>query len=228
MTYELSDTRMKTRKVIYTIIIGKGYTLRDPAVKTDGWDHICFTDQPLTSSVWEIERVKVPKHLTNRKFVKHLKILGEKHLPGYGVSFYLPSKYVLRVNLNEYVGKHLTSEYDVVMNRGRYKDRDCLYDAARRCIRKRMDDPKVIKRQIARYRKEGFPENFGRGGFLIFIRRHGVDEVQTFMREWFNEVLHGSSRDLLSFSYVLWKHPMRINFLDFQKTYNLFEQRATR
>ena len=34
------------KKVIYTSIFGSEYYLHEPSVKLNGWDYICFTDNP--------------------------------------------------------------------------------------------------------------------------------------------------------------------------------------
>mgnify|MGYP003111842753 FL=1 len=48
------------KKVIYTSIFGSEYYLHDPEVDMEGWDFICFTDNPnYESKHWKI--ILVPK-----------------------------------------------------------------------------------------------------------------------------------------------------------------------
>ena len=44
------------KKVIYTSVFGDNYFLHDPEVKLEGFDFICFTDNPYyKSDIWDIK-----------------------------------------------------------------------------------------------------------------------------------------------------------------------------
>ena len=69
--------------------------------------------------------------------------------------------------------------------------------------------------QIDRYRKEGFPENYGLLQSNILLRKHNEQDCIKLMEEWFNELKNGSHRDQLSFNYAAWKHQdVKIVYLD--------------
>ena len=56
------------KKCVYTVIIDGYDSLKEPLVKSDGWDHICFTNNPLVnkSNVWKV-RIFDTKDLDNKK-----------------------------------------------------------------------------------------------------------------------------------------------------------------
>ena len=63
-----------------------------------------------------------------------------------------------------------------------------------------------MKPQMDRYKKEGFPENYGLLQSNILLRKHNKQDCIKLMEEWFNEIKNGSHRDQLSFNYVSWKN----------------------
>jgi hypothetical protein len=82
--------------------------------------------------------------------------------------------------------------------------RTCLYEEAAVCKVRRLDSARVIDRQMARYRKEGFPAWHGLNQAAVILRRHS-EAVKNFNHKWWQEICQGSRRDQLSFNYVLWK-----------------------
>ena len=70
----------------------------------------------------------------------------------------------------------------------------------------KKDTKEIVEPQMDRYRKEGFPEDYGLLQSNIMIRKHNESNCIKFMEEWFNEVKNGSHRDQLSFNYVSWKN----------------------
>jgi len=87
--------------------------------------------------------------------------------------------------------------------------RACLYQEATVCKVRHLDSARVIDRQMARYRKEGFPAWYGLNQAAVILRRHS-EAVKNFNQQWWQEICQGSRRDQLSFNYVLWKVGMPI------------------
>ena len=67
----------------------------------------------------------------------------------------------------------------------------------------RKDDPAVMDKQIAFYKKIGYKPNNGMVETSCVIRRN-TEEVANFNKKWWEELESNSYRDQLSFNYVSW------------------------
>ena len=79
--------------------------------------------------------------------------------------------------------------------------RDCLYDEAKVCAEARLDDAKVIEKQVKRYAADGYPKHYGLGATMLLVRRNDP-EINALNAKWFQEICNGSIRDQISFPYV--------------------------
>jgi hypothetical protein len=86
--------------------------------------------------------------------------------------------------------------------------RDCIYDEAKVCKKMKLDDPGIIDRQMAKYKKEGYPAKNGLNEGTIILRRH-TKKIEEFNNLWWSEISSGSRRDQLSLNYCLWKLRLR-------------------
>jgi hypothetical protein len=73
------------------------------------------------------------------------------------------------------------------------------------CINRKKDCPTVIAEQMARYRQEEMPTDFGMSENNVIFRYHRKAHVRKIMELWWQEIISGSRRDQLSLSFVLWK-----------------------
>ena len=88
------------------------------------------------------------------------------------------------------------------------KIRRGVYTEAMKCIAKRKANPKLVKRQMDFYRKEGLPENTGILSSGIIIRKHNRFNVEKHCELWWEQIKKWTHRDQLSFNYVLWKYKL--------------------
>ena len=103
-----------------------------------------------------------------------------------------------------------------------HNKRDCVYKEFEVCSKLGKDNRYVLEEQATVYRNNGFPENFKVYAPGIMLRRN-TKEVIKFMRLWYEEVYKYSYRDIPSFSYTLWKNPIKINTMPFKETYKKFK-----
>ena len=74
------------KKVIYTSIFGSEYYLHEPSVKLDGWDFLCFTDNPdYESDTWKV--LHTAKIYGGARDSKKPKILPHRYLKDYDIRF---------------------------------------------------------------------------------------------------------------------------------------------
>ena len=217
------------KKVIYTSIFGSEYYLHDPEVDMEGWDFICFTDNPnYESNYWKV--VLTPKIYDGARDSKKPKILPHRYLKDYDISVWVDGDVKITDDINQLVDKYLYDKDYAVFNHefcgitttGNLNVRKCIYDEAKfikwlgdNHPRKHYkDDLNVINNQVNRYREEGYPENNGQARNTILIRRHNNKDIIKTMEDWWIEVKYGSKRDQLSFPYVSWRNKLDFNFID--------------
>ncbi|XP_054817286.1 probable hexosyltransferase MUCI70 [Prosopis cineraria] len=88
--------------------------------------------------------------------------------------------------------------------------RGSVYDEAKAVVKKNKATPKEVEVQINQYRKDGLPQDKRFNGkkalseASIIVRKH-TPLTNLLMCLWFNEVVRFTSRDQLSFPYVLWR-----------------------
>ncbi len=198
---------MKSRKVAYTFIFGDYDDLKTPSVITEGWDYICFTDDPnLHSDVWDVRlstRDEADGELETKKFaMKHL-ILFHTYLEGYDLSLSVGGQIIINCHLDNFLHRHFNADADLLICRHPW--RDCVYEEAEECKRIGKDDPQRIDIHMSRYRREGYPPHNGLYATGIIARHHGRQHLNDMCERWFEELRNGSKRDQLSLNYALWK-----------------------
>lgn len=88
----------------------------------------------------------------------------------------------------------------------RHYERCCLYDEGETCIIYKKGSSDDIYNQLNLYREWGMPAQFGLFECGIMARKHHEPSCIQLMSEWWNQCRKFSSRDQLSFPYVLWKN----------------------
>ncbi|PQQ16628.1 uncharacterized protein Pyn_35949 [Prunus yedoensis var. nudiflora] len=88
--------------------------------------------------------------------------------------------------------------------------RSSIYDEAKAVVKKNKAKPEEVEVQLSQYRHDGLPEDKRFNGkkalaeASVIVREH-TPLTNMFMCLWFNEVVRFTSRDQLSFPYVLWR-----------------------
>ncbi|KAL6124998.1 hypothetical protein ACLB2K_077506 [Fragaria x ananassa] len=88
--------------------------------------------------------------------------------------------------------------------------RSSVYDEAKAVVHKNKAKPEEVEVQLSQYRHDGLPEDKRFNGkkalaeASVIVREH-TPLTNMFMCLWFNEVVRFTSRDQLSFPYVLWR-----------------------
>ena len=208
---------MLLNKTVYTVIMGKGYKLREPDKVCDGWNYICYTDQDnIKSDVWEIIRAnKIVDQSQNRAISRVPKICGIDS----DIHIYIDAKFKPINNMDGFVKKHL--DYFDIVFMGHPK-RNCVYVEADFLVKSGIEKKENITEQIEKYLEEGMPKNFGLFSPGIMIRRNNK-HVQQFSNFWREEYFGGTNRDMISLAYTIWKFPwVKVGVIPFRKTYKMW------
>lgn len=196
------------RIVIYTCITGGYDNLIKPSFVTPGVDYVCFTDnKDLKSDIWKIR--PIPDELLKLSKVKQqraVKILPHRYLQEYDISVWVDGNIDTKSNIKDYLKDFDFSRYSVFIPE--HPQRKCIYKEKNECIRLKKitgDGIALAEKQLERYRKENFPENYGLVQTNIVIRKHNEEYSKKLMELWWSELKEYSHRDQLSFNYALWK-----------------------
>ena len=196
-----ADDNCKNTKVIYTCITNGYDSLYEIQSYISDYDFICYTDNPhLKSRTWEIRNI--PDHIKTLSYVKqqrYIKTHPHELFPEYDISIWIDGNIDILEDPTP-----LINEYCVEVPE--HPARNCIYKEGKECIAQRKDTSTNINKQLNRYKKEGFPNNYGLIQSGIIIRRHNNEKCIKLMNAWWNEIEKGSHRDQLSFNYVLWKN----------------------
>ena len=189
--------------VIYTAI-AQSYDTLQPHPPVKNCQFIAFVDDPRKYSTegWELRKL-IPLHSDPVRNAKQYKVMAHEHFPSATCSLWIDGNISIKekFDLNTLINRFLT-KHDLALFK--HPKRNCIYHESRTCLKCRLDDPSVIDKQVARYRSENFPENYGLTANRIILRRHTplVAKLNTL---WWKEICNGSRRDQLSLMYSMWK-----------------------
>jgi len=198
------------KKVIYTVMLGD-YKLNEPNHLNSDWEHLCFTNKNVKSKIWNIIKTK-----GGQKKSREIKIRSDQFFD-YDLCLYIDTRFTIKIDLDKFVDQYLKTDLAVM----RHNKRNCSYDEGTFCIKINKDKKQTIEKQLDEYRKDGFPKEFGLFAPGIMIKKN-TEEVNHFMKLWYDEVEKHSYRDIISFSYVLWKNPINLSLMPFKETYGRF------
>lgn len=215
------------KKVIYTAIFGGKDGLLRPEVIPDGFDFVCFTDEESArhksfkknSDVWDVRIVKKEERDSVRN-ARRFKVLPHRYFPEYHVSIWIDGNIIVRGDVNELVKKYLSDNTIAVYDHSKnvwdpWKNIDEELNSLLNLAQKGRvkDEPEVMKRQVQKYKMEGFASQNGHIVSMIMFRMHNDERVKNTMESWWKEIQAHSRRDQLSFNYVAWKEGLPLAYL---------------
>ncbi|KAI3702480.1 hypothetical protein L6452_28218 [Arctium lappa] len=217
--------------VVSTCTFGGGYDLYQPIGMSEEtlrkvcyvafWDEFTLKTQELegihldndhTIGKWRIVVVRELPFIDKRLNGKIPKMLGHRLFPRARYSIWVDSKSQLRRDPVA-VLEALLWRTKSVLAISEHGARSSVYDEALAIVQKNKENTEEVDMQIAQYRMDGFSEvqRFSLIAALaqasVIVRDH-AQLTNMFMCLWFNEVVHFTSHDQLSFPYVMWRMGM--------------------
>jgi hypothetical protein len=203
--------------IIFTAIFNKYDRLNE---YTTTCRKICFTDQPIESRTWEIKRMD-----HESKVYRKIKIMPHLFLPAHDRSVWIDGSLLPLIDVEVFArdkAGYWLMDHPV---------RKCIYEEANACIQMRKDNPKIIQRQVLRYRQELYPVNNGLVATGVLIRDNDPAFIPV-AEQWWEEVRVHSIRDQISFNYVAHKNNLKFStfpFLEgFKNQYHVKDRRHQR
>ena len=198
------------RIVIYTAISGGYDELKPPDVRPAGCEFVVLTDRPLGVSGWT-ERPLNFAHPESARAARFAKLHPHLYFGDYDRSIWIDGNIGIRGDIGHFLNG-LTEQTSI--STFLHSLRNCVYQEAEACIQDRRDDPTVVRRQMQRYREQGYPERHGLWETGVMARRHNDPACIALMTAWWREIETGSFRDQLSLPVVAQRLAARISPLD--------------
>lgn len=189
---------------VVTSICGSKDDLLDDQVKGNT-KFVAFLDHPYSSDTWEIKKAHDTFYDPRRNSRIH-KILIHQYVDT-EYSIWIDGNIKLLVPPETLIEKYL-KDCDLAVFK--HPQRDCLYDEAKVCAVRNLDNVETIIDQVKTYEDKGFAKHKGLCECGIILRRH-TPKVEQFNRIWWEEYCRHSRRDQISFPYAVDKAGLRIN-----------------
>jgi hypothetical protein len=199
---------------VITSSIGGDRKLRDQAVFKEV-DYHAFVDESkmILNSTWKIHKVKEEvsnDYYSDRLIAKKYKILPFYYLKDYEYFIWIDSNIILNVDPKVLIETYLQKK-DICVQKHSY--RDCVYSEIKEVTSLKLDFYSKLKNQYSHYLKEGYPSDNGLYDCSIIIRKN-IKSINDMSKSWWEEVNKYSSRDQISFPYVLTKHNIIPNVIE--------------
>lgn len=193
--------------VVYTAIYGNYISLKD-AIPSDNCDFVCFTDNTeLKSDTWKVIYIdgfsKIP-----RRNAKIYKILPHRYFKEYEYSIWVDGTHI-PTDPSRIVDKYLGEDKIALF---KHNKRNCIYEELKACIKQKKDNEHIMRAQVQSYKEDNYPANNGLATCSVILRRHNDPSIIKAMEDWWAEIEKYSTRDQLSFNYVMYKNnlPYRV------------------
>ena len=196
--------------VVYTAISNGYDNLKEQPQYDGNAEYVAFLDKhEIENKFWKFKKIHNEFSDPNRNAKSH-KILPHRYFPDKKYSLWIDGSIKIQspFSINRIAEIYLA---DADLALFEHHERNCIYKEAEVCMHRKLDDSKIIMKQINKYRSEGYPSNYGLGECTVLLRRH-TPEIIKFNEMWWKEICEGSRRDQLSFNYVLKKCGIKINY----------------
>lgn len=195
--------------VLFTAVFGKPDVLFDPMLPLPEVEKICFTDlEFLGQSRYRMVHVDLHE-LPPAKRNRRVKIFWPEIFDCFDYSLYVDSTVQVLVDPRDLI-QYLDPGSDIAVFRAKLWH--CLYREAIECVRLGLDDPSLIRQQVANYRGEGLLPPTGLWAGTVILRRHTL-AMREFAQAWWREVEQFSCRDQISLPYVVWRTGAQVSVL---------------
>ncbi len=180
--------------VCYTALFGPYEELKRPTVITPGWRYICYTDQPITSDVWEILVVSVPSNTDPQRYARWFKITQWTQ---WERSIWVDASFVIACDLNEWWGTRAKSAFSAA----KHPLRDDFFEECMDCIVSKRGAQPEVDAQMNEYLAAGLDRHAGLISSGILLRVN-TPECTALCSEWWLEMQGRSARDQIAFCRV--------------------------
>lgn len=199
------------RIAVYTALFGKYDKIEAPMVHPENIDYYIITDIEMPETTgWKIiepTQYLPRKQLNNIEKNRFFKMLPQVVFSEYDYSIYVDANVLIVSDLTPMIN----TMHDFPLAMFRHKNRDCVYEEAEACIKKKKDSKDNLERHIQHLVENGVPKHAGLLEATIIVREHNNELCVKLMSQWWEEFLEFSKRDQLSLRDVLWNNKINLD-----------------
>jgi len=201
--------------IVYTCLTGD-YETPVPQLNFEkGISYLFFTDnKDLVPKGWKFMPIEGLDGLTNKDKNRFIKINPEKFLSNHKVNIYIDANIEIKKNISSLINSLDLKKNSIFMYE--HSSRDCIYKEAEAVVSQGLASFFDTKKQIAKYKEENLPSNFGLFEANVIIRSN-VPEQKELMEFWWKEYFVGSKRDQISLIYSSYKKNIPIKSIGVAK-----------
>lgn len=195
--------RQKPKIVIYSAIIGAYDQLTLPLLLDGEIDYVLFTDQKIDGQgVVEIRSLPFKKRDAARQ-VRYIKLHPHTLFPDHDLAIWVDANIRILGDIQPLITAFKSSKKPVGLVP--HSKRRSLYEEAAACLALGKGEPDLIRKQVAHYQKLGFEHNDLATGGIIFYDLNS-SKLESWLNDWWQEILDFSARDQLSINYTMAKN----------------------
>lgn len=199
------------RIAVYTALFGNYDKNEAPMIHPENIDYYIITDINIPkNSGWKI--INPSRYLPNKEMTNIEKNRFFKMLPNVVFADY---KYSIYVDANVLIVSDLTPMVNAMggfpLAMFKHKNRDCVYEEAEACLKKKKDSRENLERHIENLKANGVPKHAGLLEATVIVREHNNERCIDLMNQWWNEFCNYSRRDQLSLRDVLWVNKVSLD-----------------
>lgn len=206
------DNKQQRRIAIYTCITGEYDNVEEPLIAEKACDYFLFTNNnSLKSNVWNIKEIPegIKKISNNAKINRYIKMHPKELFPDYDYAIYIDGNVKIISIISQLVNK-INSKTGLAIHR--HCQRTCIYEEIKACRAYKKGKYCDLKKQVNRYKKEKFPNNYGMLECNMIVSDLNNNNANKILSEWWHEYLKSESmRDQIALPYILWKKNLKID-----------------
>lgn len=204
--------RQDIKVVIYTCITGNYDVIISPYFTANNIDYVLFSDNEIKNEIWQFR--KIPEHIKNiatsnsmiNRYIKfHPLELFEKE---YDYAIYIDGN-ICPVSDMSVMCEQLNNSIGLGFHA--HCARNCIYEEVKACKILKKGNPIKLTEQIKKYKKIGFPEQYGMvEGNVIISDLRNKRAKQLLDDCWEELITADAGRDQLVIPYVMWKNNIKM------------------
>lgn len=202
--------------VAYSCITGTYDKPKEPYYKDPHLTYMMFTDKiehidKKNTSIWELKPVYCEGLSGGKNYInRYYKFHPFELFQGYNYSIYLDGNVQIISDVSKLFSIARDSKTGIAMHK--HAHMNCIYKNALWCEYNGRGNIDLIHKQVEKYKREGFPDNFGLLEATIIVVDLHNQNAKNLMNQWWTEFIDcGSGRDQISLPYILWKNGFTVD-----------------
>ena len=196
---------------VYTCITGMYDNVEEPLIVENCCDYFLYTNnEKLKSDIWTIKNIpdNIQKINDNAKINRYIKMHPKELFKNYDYAIYIDGNIKLISTISSFI-KNVNPKTGMAIHR--HSANNCIFKEIETCRAYGKGKYKNLKKQARRYKKEGFPINYGMLECNVLVSDLNNEKSISLFDSWWNEYLKSESmRDQIALPYVLWKNGIQI------------------